>query len=221
MHPPSAWVAFRDRRADNCTPRRDSGSLHMPKRSLKMVALAVVICANAFAQHTPPPRQCPVLATLASSKVHNPTGDNVVIWFWNQGTKAAHGIEFRLVMLDAAGNRYPASQQYVATGSTKPNSGDVVAYPAKNEEDYFGQRWKDIEGIEVYVVSVMFSDATTWKPSRGVACKTAFINGNYAEEIARMEKRAQQKSEAWRKKWNREHPNDQIPADDPLEPKKQ
>jgi hypothetical protein len=115
------------------------------------------------AQRTyPPPSQCPVLATLASSKVPSldKSGDHIVIWFWNRGGKTTHGIEFQLVMLDGAGNKYPASQKYIATGDTKPTSGDLVIYSTKDEEEHFGSDWGNIEGVEVYVTSVMFGDAT-------------------------------------------------------------
>lgn len=192
------------------------------KRSI--LAIIVLSCfapiltprANAqTAQRTyPPPSQCPVLATLASSKVPNldkSGGDSIVIWSWNQGGKTTHGIEFQLVMLDAAGNKYPASQKYVATGDEKPNSGDVVVYPTKDEEEHLGSNWQNIEGVEVYVTGIMFADATTWKPKRGVFCKTAFINADYDKEIEKHGKIVEQRMKAFEEKWNREHPNNQIP----------
>ncbi len=133
--------------------------------------------------------------------------------------KTAHGIEFQLMLLDAAGNQYPGSQRYIATGDTKPNSGDVVIYSAKSEQQHLGAGWENIEGVEVYVTSIMFADATTWKPKRGVPCKAAFVNSNYGKEMERREKIMDEKMKAWRKKWNREHPDNQIP-DASTEPKK-
>lgn len=161
------------------------------------LALSILFCGVAMGQQTPPPpSQCPVLASLASSRLKTDKGENIVIWFWNQGNKTTHGIEFQLMMLDAAGNRYPASQRYLATGNTKPKSGDVVTYPAKSEQEHFGATWENIEGVEVYVTSVMFADASTWKPKRGVVCKMAFINSDYEKEI-----------EERMKTWDREHPD--------------
>ncbi len=149
----------------------------LKKRAIKALVVSTFFCGIAHAQQTvPPPTQCPVLASLASSRVKYKDEENIVIWFWNQGTKTAHGIEFQLMLLDAAGNRYPAVQRYVATGDTKPNSGDVVIYPAKKEQENLAAGWENIEGVEVYVTSIMFDDATTWKPKRGAVCKTAFIN---------------------------------------------
>lgn len=172
------------------------------------MVIVATMSRTVLAQQTiRPPTQCPVLASLASSKVHNQTGDDIVIWFWNQSTKATHGTEFSLVMLDAAGNRYPASKRYVATGGLKPQSGDIVVFSAKDEEQFFGQTWADIDGIEVHVVSVMFKDATTWRPKRGVVCKTAFINADYDAEVAKRGRIIDRQMKAWRKKHNLEHRN--------------
>jgi len=190
------------------------------KRAVEALTLSMLFCGIAPGQQTvPPPSQCPVLASLASSKVKYNDEENIVLWFWNQGTKTAHGIEFQLMLLDAAGNRYPASQRYIATGDTRPNSGDVVTYSAKGEQQHLGAEWENIEGVEVYVTSIMFEDATTWKPKRGVVCKTAFVNSNYDKEMQRRGKIAEERMKAWRKKWNREHPDNQIPVPG-TEPKK-
>ena len=192
-----------------------------------MTRIALVVAALslfskiAVAQQTyPPPSQCPVLATLASSKVPSldKSGDSIVIWFWNQGAKTTHGIEFQLEMLDASGNKYPASQKYVATGDEKPRNGDVVIYSTKAEEEHFRENWNNIEGVEVYVTSIMFADATTWKPKRGVVCKTAFINSDYDKEMEKRGKIAEQHMKAFEEKWNREHPDE--PLSPPNEPKK-
>ena len=121
-------------------------------------------------------------------------------------------------MLDVAGNKYPASQKYAATGKTEPNSGDVVFYSTKDEEEHFGSNWGNIEGVEVYVTSIMFADATTWKPKRGAVCKTAFINSDFSKVMEERDKIAAKEMKAIREKWNREHPNNQIPP--PTEPTK-
>jgi hypothetical protein len=124
-----------------------------------------------------------------------------------------------LVMLDAAGNKYPASQKYVATGNEEPNGGDLVFYSTKDEEEHFGADWNNIEGVEVYVTSIMFADATTWKPKRGVFCKTAFINADYDKEMQKRGKIAAQHMKAFEEKWNREHPKNQIsPPTEPTKP---
>jgi len=186
---------------------------------IKGLVVSTFFCGIVHAQQAvPPPAQCPVLSSLASSKVKYKDEEKIVIWFWNQGTKTTHGIEFQLILLDAAGNHYPASQRYIATGDTKPNSGDVVMYPAKNEQELLGGEWENIEGIEVYVTSIMFADATTWKPKRGAVCKTAFTNSNYVKEMEKRGKIMDAKMKAWRKKWNREHPDNQIPELEPNKP---
>lgn len=199
------------------------------KRSILAIivlsCLAPILTSRANAQTAqrtyPPPSQCPVLATLASSKVPSldNSGDHIVIWFWNRGAKTTHGIEFQLVMLDGAGNKYPASQKYIATGDEKPNSGDLVMYATKDEEEHFGSDWQNIEGVEVYVTSILFADATTWKPKRDVVCKTAFINSDYDKEMEKRGKIVEQRMKAFEEKWIREHPNNQIPPT-PKEPPK-
>lgn len=178
---------------------------------LPVLMLISVICV---AQQYPSAASCPVLATMASSKVQSDKGENIVTWFYNQGTKATHGVEFTLVMLDGAGNRYPASQRYIGTGTLKPKTGDVVIFSTANEAKYFGDGWKNIDGVEVYVSSILFADATTWKPKR-VACKTSFINADYTKRMEEMDRRADRKMKIWRKKWNREHPDNQIPEPSP------
>jgi hypothetical protein len=186
------------------------------KQSFRAAAISILLCGVVLGQQSaPPPSQCPVLATVASSKVMVNEEENIVIWFWNQGSKTTHGIEFQLMLLDAAGNRYPASQGYIAKGNTKPNTGDVVLYPAKSEQEHLGTAWINIEGIEVYVTRIMFADASTWKPRRGAACKTAFLNSNYAGEMEKLGKKLARQMEVWRKKWNREHPDNQIPEPTP------
>jgi len=181
---------------------------------LVLILLSLFV-PTAQAQRTyPPPSQCPVVATLASSKVPHldKTGDHIVIWFWNQGSRTTHGVELHLMMLDAAGNRYPASQKYLVTGDEKPKTGDVVAYSTKDEEEHFGAYWNNIEGVEVYVTSIMFADATTWKPRRGVVCKTAFINSDYDKEMERYDKIFVQRWKAADEEWKREHPDKERPA---------
>lgn len=176
----------------------------------RLIVLLLVGMTAWAQQQYPPPSSCPVLASLASSKLHNDDGDNIVIWTFNQGHKTVHGIEYRLFMLDVAGNRYPASQTYHAKGDVEPNSGDVVIYPAKNEQEHFGEGWSQIEGVEVHVSRVLFTDATVWTPRKGVVCKTAFLNSEYDKEMARRDKIALRKYKVWAHKWNREHPNNKV-----------
>jgi hypothetical protein len=165
----------------------------------KLCFFIVLICSAGFGQQPVPlASQCPIYSSLATTKVRGE--DMIVIWFWNQGSKTTHGAEFRLVMLDAAGNRYPSSKRYVVTGKVRPQRGDFVSYSAKPEQEQFGANWENIEGIEVYVVSVMFADATTWKPMKGSSCKTAFISANYDREIERIFGPASQAPESSRKK---------------------
>ena len=185
-------------------------------RAFLCLAIALSISPCCVGQRNPSPASCPVLATVASTKVPiDQGGDNIVIWFYNRGTKTTNGIEFTLVMLDASGNRYPASHKYVGTGNTKPDSGDVVFYSTDDEAKYFGEAWKKIEGMEVYITSISFTDATAWKPKPGVACKSSFLNSNYKNQMAEMDKKIERKRKAIRKKWNRDHPEDPWPEPSP------
>jgi len=177
------------------------------------LAFVLLVEAPAWTQQTyPPPSSCPVLASLASAKVHdwsdpkNPDKDNIVIWAWNQGTKTIHGVQYQLFLLDTAGNRYPASQFYQMKGDVEPRNGDVTAFPAKDEAAQFGAKWEQIDGVEVHVTRILFKDATVWTPRKGVDCKTAFLNDDYDKEIER-------RSEAAKKRWDREHPNDKIKSE--------
>jgi hypothetical protein len=173
-----------------------------------LISVVFLLSTMCMAQNYPPATSCPVLATLASSKVRSDKSENLVIWFYNQGTRTTHGVEFTLVMLDGAGNRYPASHRYIGTGTLKPKTGDVVSFSTEDEAKYFGDGWKDIDGVEVYVTSILFADATTWKPKRGIPCKTSFINSDYQKQMEEMDKRVERSMKAWREKWNREHPDD-------------
>src|SRR5262245_5629944 len=117
---------------------------------MKRLVLLLLFAGTAIAQRVPQPTSsCPVLVSLASSKVHSDLGDSIVIFFWNQGKKTIHGAQFTLLMLDVGGSKYPASQRYLVTGDLKSNSGDVVVYPTTDEEKHFGENWKNIDGVEV------------------------------------------------------------------------
>jgi hypothetical protein len=52
-----------------------------------------------------------------------------------------------------------------------------------------GDYWDSIDGVEVYVTNILFADATTWLPKKGVTCKTAFLNDNYDAALRRLRKR--------------------------------
>jgi len=175
--------------------------------------LACVFASSALAQQTAPVLPtCPVIATLASSKVQNLDNkeeENIVIFFSNRGTKTAHGVEFKLEMLDIVGNRYPASIVYQVKGDTKPQNGDFVAYSTADEKKFFGDKWDSIDGVVVHVSKILFSDATTWTPSKGVDCKTSFLNENYDKQIKLWDKTVSERMEAARKKWIQEHSDNQ------------
>ena len=144
---------------------------------------------------------CPVLATLASSKHAWPDGgEHIVIWFFNQGRKPTRGIQFELFMLDAVGNRYPASQKYVATGETPPQTGDVVDYSTDQEKLHFGDGWALIDGVEVRVTRIMFKDNTVWVPQKGQTCKSVFMNDDYDAELEKRWKAVEKKMQEEKKK---------------------
>src|SRR5215469_3626743 len=97
---------------------------------ITVISLLTVLCSveKSWAQTQ---SGCPALASLATSKkVFDDGSEHIVIWFSNVGTKSILGVQFELLMLDGVGNRYPASQRYVATVhaayALKPNTGDVV-----------------------------------------------------------------------------------------------
>jgi hypothetical protein len=66
--------------------------------------------------------------------------------------------------------------------------------------------WDRIEGVEVHVTKILFTDATVWTPPEGVD-----LNDNYDKEMERRDKVVARRMEVWRKKWNREHPDNQMP----------
>jgi len=105
-------------------------------------------------------------------------------------------------MLDGVGNRYPASQRYIATGTVKPQDGDAVAYSTDTEKEHFGQTWEIIEGIEVRVTRVMFKDGSVWMPQKGHVCKAQFMNDEYKAEIDRRWDTAGKKVEQQQKQKN-------------------
>jgi hypothetical protein len=62
--------------------------------------------------------------------------------------RTTRGIQFELFMLDAVGNRYPASQKYIATGETQLQKGDIVDYATDAEKLHFAEGWSLIDGVE-------------------------------------------------------------------------
>jgi len=159
------------------------------------VAATVLILLIPLASLGETPNSCPVLPTLASSKLSSEVGEHIVIWFYNQGNKTTHGIQFALFMLDAVGNRYPASQKYVVTGEIKPDTGDVVDYPTDKEREFFGENWAQVEGVEVRVTRIMFKDGSVWVPQKGRVCKMTFLNGDYQAEMDRRWKAAEKRQQ--------------------------
>jgi hypothetical protein len=136
---------------------------------------------------------CPVLPTLASSKQPwSEGGEHIVIWYLNGGRKTARGIQFELFMLDGAGNRYPASQRYIATGELEPRSSDVVDFPTDVEKGKLGSNWASIDGLEVRVTRIKFKDGTVWIPQKGQLCKKEFMNEEYAAAIITSRKKGEQ-----------------------------
>ena len=116
-----------------------------------------------------------------------------MIWYRNQGKETIHGVQFQLMMLDTAGNRYPASQAYQAKGSVDPGHGDLVMYPATDEAKHFRDKWAHIDGVAVYVTRILFADATVWTPGKGISCKTSFLNDQYDKELERSVQEENQK----------------------------
>jgi hypothetical protein len=143
---------------------------------------------------------CPVLPTLAASRLPSPEGESVVIWYFNQGSKTIRGVQFELVMLDAVGNRYPAAQKYIAKGTVKSQNGDVVIYKSDKEKEHFGADWTLIEGVEVRVTRVMFQDGSVWIPQKGQVCKMRFMNDEYDAEMDRRQKAVEKKMQQQKEK---------------------
>ena len=163
---------------------------------LLVLLFAVLTCAFQASAQTPspPPSSCPVMPSLASSRLPSGEGDHVVIWFWNQSNKTIRGAQFELFMLDAVANRYAAYGPYIAEGEVKPQNGDVVIYPTKREEEHLGDAWSLIKGMEVRVTRVLFKDGSVWILRKGQTCKATFMNDEYDAEIARRLKRTKEKA---------------------------
>jgi len=146
--------------------------------------------------------------SLATAKNHDPNApkdasrDSIVIWYWNHGKKIVHGAEFQVLLLDTAGNRYPASQLYQTKGDLEPRKGDIVRFDAESEVRRLGDKWEWIDGLEIRVTRVLFRDATVWTPRKGEDCKAAFLNEDF-ERAA---------SEASTKAWNRAHRDEKSEA---------
>ncbi len=142
---------------------------------------------------SPPPISCPVMPSLASSRLPSDQGDHIVIWYQNQSNKTIRGAHFELFMLDGVANRYAAYGPYIAEGEVKPQNADFVTYPTKREEDRLGDAWSLIKGVEVRVTRVLFKDGSVWVPRKGQTCKATFMNDEYDAEIVRRLKRAEEK----------------------------
>jgi hypothetical protein len=162
-------------------------------RTLFAIALAGVVAhAQYQAKYGPPSPsvalqnpsiQCPVLPSLASTRVRTARGEDILIWFWNLSRKPVRGAQFRLVMLDAGGNRFPASQAYQASAELAPNTWTVAVYPDAQEKSYFGDRWKSLLGAEVQVNGVLFGDGTSWSAADGAQCSAFFLDADYKGKL--------------------------------------
>ena len=165
------------------------------RQTLRIVAVLLFVTFLGGAPRCSGQTGCPVLPSLASSKLPWPEGgERIVIWFFNQGRKTTHGIQFELLMVDAVGNRYRASQKYIVTGEIKPQTGDVVIYPVDPEKGHLEDIWGLIDGVEVRVTRIMFKDNTVWVPQKGQVCKMVFLNDQYQAEIERRWNAVEKKS---------------------------
>jgi hypothetical protein len=134
---------------------------------------------------------CPVISTLAAVKLGDkgkPTAgaeNKTVIWYTNQSRKAIRGVQFRLLMLDGVGNKYPAKTMLVSTGEVQPQKGDMLLVDNTGEQEFFGERWELIEGVEVQVIRVMYTDLTVFVPRRPTQCSAKFMNDDYQSTLDR------------------------------------
>lgn len=134
---------------------------------------------------------CPAIPTLAAVKLGGkgtPTAgaeNKTVIWYTNQSSKAIRGVQFQLIMLDGVGNKYPARTLLIATGEVRPQRGDILLVDNTAEQQSLGERWGLIEGVEVQVVRVMYSDLTVFVPRRPSQCSAKFMNSDYQKTLDR------------------------------------
>ncbi len=171
---------------------------------MKSLAVLLFLCASGVAQNAITSPACPVVVSVAGTDVRLQSGDHIVLWFTNQSSKIVSGTQFRLFVLDSAGAKYRAADIYYSAWETTPGSGGLVVKPTKDQEKYFGSRWRNMRGVEVQVSRVLFSDGTQWQ-SAGNACDRVFMNANFVHDMRRWNKEV-------RADWNRIHPDDAVPS---------
>lgn len=140
-----------------------------PNRSEVIVQFllpGVLICClvgNAVAQ-------CPVLPRHASV---DPTEKNVVIRYYNSGTRAVQAVEFTLARPGVGPNEATVVTHFSARGTLHPKSETTAVFRRPTRSSTLGEA-ATVESLDVQVTRVAFTDQSTWTPGHENACKVTF-----------------------------------------------
>lgn len=133
---------------------------------MQFLVPGVLICClvgNAVAQ-------CPVLPRHASV---DPTEKNVVIRYYNSGTRAVQAVEFTLTRPRAGQNDSGVITHFSARGTLHPKSETTAVFLRPTRSSDLGAA-ATVESLEVQVTRVVFTDQSTWTPVRKNTCKVLF-----------------------------------------------
>ena len=171
---------------------------------MKYLAALIFVCATCMAQDAVSLQGCPLKLAVAGTNVPLQNGEHIVVWFENRSGKTVSGAQFELAMIDGAGRRHPARQEYSAESAVKPDQAGLMMEPASNEARQFSD-WRSVRGLDVRLTQVVFADGARWHSSDSTSCRQTFKNANYQHDMREW-------NASLRADWNRRHPNDPMPG---------
>lgn len=172
--------------------------------SLKLLTWCLLVCSGCTAQDRFPVTACPLNPTVAGTNVPFQSGEHIVVWFENRGDKNVSRTQLQLTMIDALGQRHPASKTYIVDSQVKPSEAGLMMEASTPEAQHLGSKWRSVRGVEVQVTDITFADGTQWHSANSLPCSRTFYNAAYEHDMRVW-------NAALRTDWNRRHPEDPMP----------
>lgn len=173
-------------------------------KSLKVLACVLFVCSLCAAQDRSPAAACPLKPTVAGTNVPFRSGEHIVVWFENHADKNVSRTQLQLTMIDAFGQRHPASKAYIVDSQVRPSEAGLMMESSLSEAQHLGAQWRSVRGIEVQVTDITFADGTQWHSASSLSCGRTFYNAAYEHDMRAW-------NAALRTDWNRRHPEDPMP----------
>lgn len=172
--------------------------------SLKLLMWLLFVCSACAAQDRSPADACPLKPTVAGTNVPFRSGEHIVVWFENRGSKNVSRTQLQLTMIDAFGQRHPALKAYIVDSEVRPSEAGLMMESSLSEAQHLGSRWRSVRGVEVQVTDITFADGSQWHATASIPCSGTFYNAAYEHDMRAWNARL-------RTDWNRRHPDDPMP----------